>query len=200
MNMKITGLQMKNYTTKQRLPNLQELADGLCEDEEIEYVVLESKTMASLNKITVGERESIFTKIKKYPYEFERNSQLQLASIDGVKIADDDSITVNKAEYEQLKKDVEKLKNTVDLENTKPKLVAKIDKNFGTTSGTFNMDAYNININEDAKDLLEYNTTDKNIVIKESGFYTIQLKVSAIRVGTCWGIHEAKYNVEDVEL
>lgn len=91
MNLKITSLQMKSYTEKQKLPNLQELADALCEDEEIEYVALQSKTLAALNPITVGESSSIFTKIKKYPYEFEINSNLQLASIDGIKIGDIDT-------------------------------------------------------------------------------------------------------------
>lgn len=88
LHMKITSLQMKKYVDQQQLPNLQELADGLCEDEEMEYVQLESRATASLNKIVVGENKSIFTKIKKYPYEFEINEQLQLASIDGVEITD----------------------------------------------------------------------------------------------------------------
>ena len=86
-NIKITNLQMKTYTEKQRLPNLQEIADGLCEDEEMEYVYAESKIVASLNKIDVGNNNSIFTKIKKYPYEFEIDSELKLASIDGVKVS-----------------------------------------------------------------------------------------------------------------
>lgn len=33
---------MKSYTEQQRLPNLQELADSLCEDEELEYIELQS--------------------------------------------------------------------------------------------------------------------------------------------------------------
>lgn len=110
---------MKSYTEQQRLPNLQELADSLCEDEELEYVELQSKATASLNKITVGESKSIFTKIKKYPYEFEINNQLQLASIDGVKIADttNNTVTIDKEEYEQMKKDIQELK--IALNNMK---------------------------------------------------------------------------------
>lgn len=107
MNMKITSLQMQNYTKKQRLPTLQELADGLCEDEEMEYVQLASKTVASLDKITIGENKSIYTKIKKYPYEFEINDLLQLASIDGVKLAQGDNSN------EELKLEVEELKSSV---------------------------------------------------------------------------------------
>lgn len=54
INMKITSLQMKSYTENQRLPNLQELADNLCKDEEMEYVQLKRKEVASLDKITVA--------------------------------------------------------------------------------------------------------------------------------------------------
>ena len=77
---------MISYGENTRKATLQELADGLCADKEMEYVLLESKKTASLEKITVGEAKSIFTKLKEYPYEFEINSDLQLASMDGVKI------------------------------------------------------------------------------------------------------------------
>ena len=87
MNLKITGIQIESYTENQKLPNLQYLADKLCEDIEMEYVEKETKKQASLNKIDVTGLKSIFTKIKKYPYEFEIDSELKLASIDGVKIA-----------------------------------------------------------------------------------------------------------------
>ena len=87
MNLKITNVQIESYVEKQRMPTLQEIADNFCQDEDFEYVELETKKTASLNKIEVGENESIFTKLKEYPYEFEINSQLQLASIDGVKVA-----------------------------------------------------------------------------------------------------------------
>lgn len=113
MNMKITYSQMHTYTQKQRMPTLQELADDLCEDKEIEYVQLESKQIAKLDKIVVGENKSIFTKIRAYPYEFEINSSLQLASIDGVRIDTNETITISKEEYEQLKSDVEELKNII---------------------------------------------------------------------------------------
>ena len=88
INLKITNSQMHAYAGSQRMPTLQELADDFCEDNEIQYVTLESKKIASLEKIDVGEATSIFTKLKEYPYEFEINSSLQLASIDGVKLAD----------------------------------------------------------------------------------------------------------------
>lgn len=87
INLKITNSQMHSYADAQRMPTLQELADDFCEDDEIQYVTLESKKIAGLEKIDVGAATSIFTKLKDYPYEFEINSSLQLASIDGVKIA-----------------------------------------------------------------------------------------------------------------
>lgn len=87
INLKITNSQMNSYATSQRMPTLQELADDFCKDNEIQYVTLESKKIASVEKIDVGEATSIFTKLKEYPYEFEINSSLQLASIDGVRVA-----------------------------------------------------------------------------------------------------------------
>jgi len=91
MNLKITNMQMETYAEEQRMPTLQEFADGLCVDNEIEYVELESKNLAALDKIEVGDASSIFTKLKEYPYEFEINSSLQLASIDGIKVATNNS-------------------------------------------------------------------------------------------------------------
>ena len=108
MNLKITNIQISSYTETQQLPNLQYLADKLCEDNDMEYVLTASKEHASLDKIDVTNISSIFTKLKEYPYEFEINSSLQLASIDGVKIAtvpsnDDDSIvSMTKAELQNL--------------------------------------------------------------------------------------------------
>ena len=86
INLKITNCQMNKYAKKQEMPTLQELADTLYGDNEIQYVSLETQ-VASKEKITVGEKTSIFTKLKQYPYEFEINSSLQLASINGVKVA-----------------------------------------------------------------------------------------------------------------
>ena len=121
MRMKITTIQMKNYAEKQSLPSLQELADGLCEDDEMEYVLLESKKNASLDKISVGLNKSIFTKIKSYPYEFEIDSSLQLASIDGVKLANnDDKVTITREEYNSL---LERIGNLEDSSGKREKLV-----------------------------------------------------------------------------
>ena len=86
MNLKITNIQISGYTENQELPSLQYVADKLCEDNDMEYVLLESKKTASLDKIIVSDGKSIYTKLKEYPYEFEINNSLQLASINGVKV------------------------------------------------------------------------------------------------------------------
>jgi hypothetical protein len=116
MNLKITNIQIDTYTKKERMPTLQEFSDNLCEDSEIEYVELQSKKEASLDKINVGEASSIFTKLKDYPYEFEINSSLQLASIDGVKVAsNNDTVTISKDEYNEMKA---KIDNIIDYSNS----------------------------------------------------------------------------------
>lgn len=95
---KITNSQINKYAQEQRMPTLQELADDFCEDDEIEYVELKSKKIASLAKIKVEENGSFFTKIKTYPYEFEINESLKLASIDGIML--EDTKTSNKISAE----------------------------------------------------------------------------------------------------
>ncbi len=85
INLKITTAQMNTYAKEQRMPTLKEVSLELKEDKEIEYVT-ETKQIAS-TKYEVGEEPtSIYTKLKDYPYEFEINASLQLASINGVKI------------------------------------------------------------------------------------------------------------------
>lgn len=91
INLKITDIQIDSYAEKKQLPNLQYLADKLCEDDDMEYVLKTSKKSASLEKINVSGVSSIYTKLKKYPYEFEINSSLQLASIDGIEVSKDDN-------------------------------------------------------------------------------------------------------------
>ena len=130
MNLKITGIQIESYTESQKLPSLQYLADKLCEDKEIEYVEKETKKQASLDKVDVTGINSIFTKIKKYPYEFEIDNELKLASIDGIKIAEDNNtkddtwkkemelaIESLQQDNKLLKEDNEKLKNEIDKLN-----------------------------------------------------------------------------------
>lgn len=103
INLKITNTQMHKYAEEQRMPTLQELADSFCEDKEIEYVELASKKTASLDKIELGEKTSFFTKLKEYPYEFEINSSLQLASVDGIEIAVNNNNNANDYSLQEVK-------------------------------------------------------------------------------------------------
>ena len=93
LNIKITKIQIGTFSKEQRMPTLQELANNFCEDDEIEYVELESKRVGSIERIQVGEKKSVFIKLKEYPYEFEINSSLQLASINGAEILNNSSNT-----------------------------------------------------------------------------------------------------------
>lgn len=86
MNLKITNVQMSKYAEEQRMPTLKELADNFCEDDDFQYVQ-ETSEIASLTPISNNNPTSIYTKLKAYPYEFEINSSLQLASIDGIALA-----------------------------------------------------------------------------------------------------------------
>ncbi len=86
INLKIATAQMNKYAEKQEMQTLKELSEVLKEDEEIKYVT--EKSQVADTKYEVGKNpSSIFTKLNEYPYEFEINSSLQLASIDGIKIA-----------------------------------------------------------------------------------------------------------------
>lgn len=113
INLKITNSIIKKYEVEQREPNLQELADDFCEDEEIEYVELSSRKLASIDKIEIGEDKSFFTKLKKYSYEFEIGNSLKIVSIDGEKIpekSDNGNTTVSSEEVQELKTKLEEAK------------------------------------------------------------------------------------------
>ncbi len=112
INLKITNAQIKSYAETQEMPSLQYLADQLCEDNEMQYVELESKKIASLQKIYVKEAKSIFTKLKEYPYEFEIDGHLKLASINGVKVAD------NSSNMQELEKRIQELETSFQTAKT----------------------------------------------------------------------------------
>ena len=63
--------------------------------------------------ITVGGNNSIFVKLNQYNYEFEIDSNLRLASIDGVKIADNNS-TITTEQYESLLSEIKSMKENYD--------------------------------------------------------------------------------------
>lgn len=91
LNLKITECQMQSYTEEGKLSSLAYLAAFLQNDKEktgdIEYVEMHSKKTGSLDESPYISWDKIYTKLSSYPYEFEIDSSLQLASIDGVKIA-----------------------------------------------------------------------------------------------------------------
>ena len=91
INLKITTAQMNKYAEKQEMPTLKELAEVLKEDEEIAYVT-EVSQIASTKYEVGDEPTTIYTKLNKYPYEFEIDSSLRLASINGIKIANNNEI------------------------------------------------------------------------------------------------------------
>lgn len=91
IEMKITYFNVTSYGENTRKANLQELAEGMFQDKEIEYVKIKEQKVASLDAIDVTGESSIFVKLKEYPYEFEINEALQLASVDGVKMADSET-------------------------------------------------------------------------------------------------------------
>lgn len=125
MELKITYFNMISYGENTRKATLQELADGLCKDEEMQYVKLKNQEIASLEPIDVTGESSIFVKLKEYPYEFEIDGDLHLASVDGVKVENSNTEEVEalkreiaslKAENERLKSENEMLNNSSNLE------------------------------------------------------------------------------------
>ena len=101
MTLKITGIEMQSYAEKQRMPTLNEVADLLETDGDIKSVkrVQETASIAEYNSET--SLKSIITVLNEYPsYEFEINSKLRLAKINGEKIAETDANTITLTEEE----------------------------------------------------------------------------------------------------
>lgn len=96
MKLKITAAQMQSYAEKQEMATLEYLYNYLKADEDMEYVELESKATATINESQL-ELEYIYAKLAAYPYEFGINSELELASINGTKVA-----TATDSKIEQL--------------------------------------------------------------------------------------------------
>ena len=182
---------MENYAKNKRLPSLQELADGLCEDEEMEYVLLTSQKMDKLNKIEVGQNKSIFTKLKKYPYEFEINGQLRLASIDGVKIEENN---VAKVEI-----DKEVLESLIPKQINEHSLLLS-SMNVNKELGTFNLSQYD---NTKSEKFDNYFTLDEGtgeLTCKVSGWYCVNFKVSVNSALNDWSETRQILFLNNVEI
>lgn len=82
MELKITYFDMISYGENTRKATLQELAEGLFQDKEIDYIKIKENKIASLEEINVTGENSIFAKLKKYPYEFEIDNDLHVVSTD----------------------------------------------------------------------------------------------------------------------
>lgn len=155
-------MQIEVYSKEQRMPTLQEFADGLCLDDEIEYVQLKSKKVAGLQKVDVGKNTSIFTKIKEYPYEFEINSSLQLASINGIKVAQN---------------------NLEETDGSNPLLLTDIilpnTKGNTRAVGTYwaNTNTFTKNNTSEFDKYLSYDN-EKGWTILKSGYYMINTQIS----------------------
>ncbi len=121
INLKITDAQMGSYVEKQRMPTLKELSLSLKEDKEISYVTEESQKIADTKyDVPSDNPSSIYTKLNEYPYEFEIDSSLRLASIDGIKVSEkDNSNDELKLELESLKQEISVLKATVSNQSQK---------------------------------------------------------------------------------
>lgn len=135
LNLKITNTQIETYTKEKRMPTLKELAISLDpeNDEEIQSLTKEKTKTASLEWIENSEYSSIFTILKEYPeYEFEINSSLQLASINGEQV-ENNTITETLKITENGEYDV---KNYAKVEvevpiNTKPEFVSIYTSTYG---------------------------------------------------------------------
>ena len=177
MNLKITSIQIENYTENKTLPSLQFLADKLCEDNDMEYVLSQSKAHASLDKIDTTNLSSIYTKLKEYPYEFEINDSLQLASIDGVKVTDnnkDGTVTLTQEQYNSI------LNRLTALEN-KSYSITKLGEVTGRTE---------INI-----DTSKYDDIYIEIYDEKGAYFSGSMKTLTLNSNDkCWTLASAETN------
>ena len=86
------------------------MAVDLEKDQKIQYVNGPQK-IASTQDINFDTATSIFTKLKAYPYEFEIDSSLKLASINGISVKDttgndeDTEVSMTKEELRKIIKE-----------------------------------------------------------------------------------------------
>ena len=151
INIKITNVQILKYAEKQRMPTLKELADNFCEDKDFDKVIEKSEVGAigNLPKISNDNPTAIIVKLKAYPYEFEINKDLQLASIDGTKVSS----------------------NTGSSSPTNTDYIMLTSKISKITGGSFQINVNDVEANNSGKlyyfvnDYLVYEGTDKSVMV-----------------------------------
>ena len=92
---------------------------SLGKDNEIEYVTESSKLSSIEYNVNSDNPSTIYTKLKEYPYEFEINSSLQLASIDGEEIIKNNDGSNNSDEIKELKATISQMQTTINLLDTR---------------------------------------------------------------------------------
>lgn len=172
---KITTAQMELYGQNTRMPTLKELGVLLQQDNEIQYVEPETqeKKVADISKTDwskeeIQEPEIIYTKLKNYEYEFGINSTLQLASVNGVKVAATN--TVSQEQYEALLARIQALENANYLtqSNAASTYATKTElQNTNTTSNS-----------------IDYSNTNEKQVGKSYDGKTLYEKVISITIPT----------------
>lgn len=154
---------MESYGEHTRKATLQELAEGLFVDKEIDYVKIKDKEVASLGEIDVTGESSIFVKLTKYPYEFEIGSDLHLASVDGVKVeTGDETVTISKEEYENMKP------NPITADSL---LLTAV--NFSTAIETVNLSSFNLTFGNTFENYFSLDKNTGELTCKKSGWYCI---------------------------
>lgn len=152
INIKITNVEILKYAEKQRMPTLKELADNFCEDKDFDKVIekaAEVGTIGNLPKILNDNPTAIIVKLKAYPYEFEINKDLQLASIDGTKVSSNTG-------------------SSIPTNTDYIMLTSKISK---ITGGSFQINVNDVEANNSGKlyyfvnDYLVYEGTDKSVMV-----------------------------------
>lgn len=98
MQFKILAIQIK-YGGQ---ATLQQIADELCQDDEVEYVYTESQ-IASLERVIIGDAESIYIKLIEYEYEFEIDKNIEIIDILNINKIVKTIEIVNISEKEDLK-------------------------------------------------------------------------------------------------
>lgn len=173
MNLKITHLQIQSYAENAKAISLQQLADNLCKDKDMEYVLNTSQKQASLETeflplIKVEDGKSIYTKLKEYPYEFEINSFLKIVSVDGFELSSSGN-EVNKNEYDKLQENynqlLEKLKELEKSNNELLESSKELEKNY-TQSISSALNEIDIETEEN-ETLLSLTEKIKNIKAKQ---------------------------------